>query len=143
MGIVGLMKYPFRVEELPALLRRQSRGSDGNSGVMWSRSLGRVRGALGYPWVWQSRSKLGVRQVGSPCHRRHVACRCASPALSLGGKDKLAGETAGGRSLLSPCRGFSVLPGRLMQVSVQSAQCTGFPLPGILIYPTVGFFIFS
>ena len=95
MGIVGLMKYPFGVEELPALLRRQSRGSDGNSGVMWSRSLGRVRGALGYPWVWQSRSKLGVSQVGSPCHRRHVACRCASPALSLGGKDKLAGETAG------------------------------------------------
>ena len=49
MGIVGLMKHPFGVEELPALLGRQPRGSDGNSGVMQSRSLGQVGGALGYP----------------------------------------------------------------------------------------------
>ena len=77
------MKYPFGVEELPALLGRQSRGSDGNSGVMRSRSLGWVGGALGYPWVWRSRRGLGVRRVGSLCPRTaHGLPLCLSPSIS-------------------------------------------------------------
>lgn len=140
MGIVGLMKYRSGVEELPALLGRQSRGSDGNSGVMPSRSLGRVGGALGYPWVWRYRSRLGVRQVGSPCPRAAHGLLCASSPVSGWEGQAGGGDCWEEGAFCFPALGFSVLLGKCMQADVQSTQRLGFPLPGIHVYPIVGFF---